>query len=243
MAPTPVEIDTALADLWTRWSRVDNQVASYRKASADPFTAKRYANRLAEAESECRTLKAEIRELEALYTGWSRFFLVTNTNGHIHSSMNCSTCYLSTTFSWLPQLSGSTERDAVEECGEILCSVCFPSAPVAWTTGVSKTAAATKDARATAKAAQQAKKLAKALLPDGSVLVIHYDRLATLTGAKSWLTDAYSWNRNHQHPYYLPEDVQRVAEAVSAKTSEPVDEILAAADKRSLKRDGLGGWG
>jgi hypothetical protein len=68
-------------------------------------------------------------------TRWARFFLVTNANGHIHSSMNCSTCNMRTSFSWLPNLSGLTEKDAVEEHGPRLCTVCYPSAPTEWTLG------------------------------------------------------------------------------------------------------------
>lgn len=80
-------------------------------------------------------IRDEERELEAQYTGWSRFFLVTNANGHIHSSMHCSTCHPTTSFAWLPTLSGLTEAEAVAEHGTILCSVCYPSAPVEWTVG------------------------------------------------------------------------------------------------------------
>lgn len=80
-------------------------------------------------------IRDEERKLEEQYTGWSRFFLVTNANGHIHSSMHCSTCHPTTSFAWLPTLSGLTEADAVAEHGPLLCSVCFPSAPVEWTIG------------------------------------------------------------------------------------------------------------
>lgn len=65
--------------------------------------------------------------------GWSRFFLVENTNGHIHSSMHCSTCRPTTQFSWLPSVSDKTEKEAVKEFGPMLCTVCFPSAPIEWT--------------------------------------------------------------------------------------------------------------
>lgn len=77
---------------------------------------------------------AEIDALDALYTGWSRFFVVTSSNGHIHRSMNCPTCRPTTTFGWLPSLSGKSEPEAIEFFGpaaECLCSVCFPDAPVA----------------------------------------------------------------------------------------------------------------
>jgi len=85
-------------------------------------------------------LRAEAKPLEATYAArpWSRFFLVVNSNGHIHSSMSCSTCRPTTVFSWLPTLSGLTERDAVDAHGPLLCSVCFPTAPVEWTVGVEK---------------------------------------------------------------------------------------------------------
>lgn len=75
-------------------------------------------------------IMGEIRALEDLYTGWSRFFLVTSSPGHVHSSTHCSTCRWTTTYGWLPELSGKTEEEAVAELGPTLCSVCFPSAPV-----------------------------------------------------------------------------------------------------------------
>ena len=58
-----------------------------------------------------------------------------NHGGHIHSTMACSTCRPTTVFAWLPELSGLSEKDAVEAYGPLLCSVCFPSAPVEWTVG------------------------------------------------------------------------------------------------------------
>jgi hypothetical protein len=73
--------------------------------------------------------------------GWSRFYEVDNNNGHIHQSTSCQTCNRNgsrTRFGWHPELSGLTEVDAVAALGPILCSVCFPSAPVAWTLGREK---------------------------------------------------------------------------------------------------------
>lgn len=79
--------------------------------------------------------KREIEKLEALYTGWTRFFLVTSSKGHIHSSMSCHTCRPTTRYGWLPELSGQTEAEAVEAHGPALCSVCYPTAPVEWQGG------------------------------------------------------------------------------------------------------------
>lgn len=70
---------------------------------------------------------------EADYEGWSRFFLVNA--GHIHRSMSCSSCNKgrsATVFTWLPELSGLTEADAVAAHGAHLCTVCFPTAPTEW---------------------------------------------------------------------------------------------------------------
>lgn len=67
---------------------------------------------------------------------WSRFFLVTSsTGGHVHSSMHCHTCRWDTEFGWLPSLSGKDEPTAVADQGAILCTACYPSAPVEWTRG------------------------------------------------------------------------------------------------------------
>jgi hypothetical protein len=84
-----------------------------------------------ERKIELDAAQADYREKNSQYGGWSRFFLVPG--GHIHSSLNCSTCNKegkATNFGWLPELSGLAEDDAVKEHGAILCTVCYPSAPV-----------------------------------------------------------------------------------------------------------------
>jgi len=191
---------------------------------------------------------AAVAELEVLYTGWSRFFLVQNTNGHIHSTMSCSTCFADTDFAWLPELSGLTETDAVEAYGEILCSVCFPSAPVAWTNGVAKVTLAAKAERAAAKAERDATKLAKALMPDGSDFGVeayvsknngktYYGTyLKTLVAARNWLINEYRNERYYGGGAALKGgDVARVIEAIANKTGKSAAEVEAAARKTSLK--------
>jgi hypothetical protein len=87
-----------------------------------------------ERKVELDAAQADYREKNSQYEGWSRFFLVPA--GHIHSSLSCSTCNKegkSTNFGWLPDLSGLAESDAVKEHGAILCTVCYPSAPVEYT--------------------------------------------------------------------------------------------------------------
>lgn len=84
---------------------------------------------------EASNILAETRPYEAEYRRrpWSRFFLVNNSGGHIHSSTHCSTCFPTTRFGWLPEFSGQTEAEAVAKHGAILCTVCYPTAPVEWT--------------------------------------------------------------------------------------------------------------
>ena len=64
---------------------------------------------------------------------WLRFFLVPD--GHIHSSACCHSLHVTTRIGWLPELSGETEAAAVAAHGPLLCSKCFPLAPVEWTRG------------------------------------------------------------------------------------------------------------
>lgn len=125
-----------------------------------------------------------IDEREAIVT-WPRFFLVRNDGGHIHSSTRCSTCRWSTQFAWLPALSGDTEADAVAAHGAILCTVCYPSAPVEHTGGISHATRDEKAARAAERAASAAAKAAKAARND---LVAH-DGLPMVsddTSTSSW---------------------------------------------------------
>jgi hypothetical protein len=88
----------------------------------------------------------------AKYEGWTRYFLVNNSNGHIHPSMNCSTCNDRTNYNWLTDLSGLTLSEVVAEYGEIVCSICYPDAPVAWSKGTNKKEDARKIAEAALKA-------------------------------------------------------------------------------------------
>jgi len=111
------------------------------QADADGYVASCEA-RIAETEAEIARIRQEAkpladaaRALDAkLYTGWQRFFLVE----HIHASQHCSSFRANTRVNWLPAVSGLTEAEAVAEYGAILCTICFPSAPVAWTSGTAK---------------------------------------------------------------------------------------------------------
>lgn len=113
----------------------DDDLDYYEKMSYERWV--KTVEKVNEAGNAVQDAQDESRWANEFYTDWSRFYLVTP-KGHIHSSMYCSTCYDSTHFVWLPELSGLTEADAVEQHGAILCTVCYPSAPVEWTNGYDK---------------------------------------------------------------------------------------------------------
>jgi hypothetical protein len=85
-----------------------------------------------EALSEARV---EVAEIDAIYAAnpWSRYWLVTSSDGHIHRSCHCHTCNKGlrrTGFALVPSLSGQTADEAVRALGPALCTACFPEAPV-----------------------------------------------------------------------------------------------------------------
>lgn len=145
-----VVVDTAIAESWGRLNKATDLLDSIRSSIA--WNVKngrgvdyRLPQREQEAEAEVANRRHELRDVEEQYEGWSRFFLVQASGGHIHRDMSCSTCFPTTQYAWLPELSGLTEAEAVEEYGEILCSICYPSAPVEWTRGENKKHAAQRD--------------------------------------------------------------------------------------------------
>lgn len=208
--------------------------------------------------SVLRTITDEIASLNAIYAEhrWSRFYLVPA--GHIHSSMFCHSCYPDTQYAWLPELSGDTEAEAVAAEGEILCTFCFPSAPVAWTEGIGRRTKEQQDAKAAEKAARLAAKAAKSLSLDGSVVEIsapasdtnRYSRwkeFKTLRAAELWLVEAYCHQNRDIAPEerswvfsapdaYSPENVDKVVGMVAAKVGKPVEEVEAALIKKALAK-------
>jgi hypothetical protein len=263
------EINTKIAIKRRNKARAIDSIARAEKANAErvakglepmdrPYgiDIDREQYRIAKCDEHIAELEAEAAPLHALYSEhrWSRFFLVLNTNGHIHRDMSCSTCFITTDFGWLPELSGLTEADAVEQQGEILCSVCFPSAPVEWTNGRSNTDKAAKSEREAAKAERLAKKTAKALVPDdidgGLTFLVdsnRRERIKTISAAKAWLTDYFDWNAAyprtwedgtvvHHHPSYPPSALEIVVDVYAARIGSTPEAEIEAAQKRAAKR-------
>lgn len=183
---------------------------------------------------------------------WTRAFLVLNTGGHVHSSRACSTCFATTQYGWLPQVSGMDEAQVVEYAGSDACTICYPSAPVEALSRFRSVfhaseveAQQAREARAAAKAERDAKKAEKTLSPPVKIfegtytnhrtglLYDRYETLETVHSAKTWLTDSQeAWRRSQPSDT----DVQTVAQALATKFGTTPEAEIAAAAERAAKR-------
>lgn len=210
---TPVEIDTEIARLLPLRYRFQAQAdynnrrlnETWTKIARDPsqegnfdYTLSSLQAALEEALGKLVEVDAQIYPLEAKYTGWNRYSIVTNTNGHVHRSQHCTTCYPTTQYGWIPSLSDCVEADLVAEYGELACTVCFPEAPTYkgfgdGTSAIARYTAAEKAERAAIKAEKAAAKAAKTL--NATVRVNRHgengfgDRIETVAAAKKWIKD------------------------------------------------------
>lgn len=194
LAQTPPEIDNTLADIYGEYYKKADEIAqndeyikktqqrldpNYRffrerdvKGAEDNLV--RLEEKKLALEIEAQKILDEAKPLEKEFDrrgGWTRAFLVDNTNGHVHKNRHCSTTYPTTRFTWLPDYSGKPEKKIVEDAGEKACTVCYPSAPVDVLNRPSKMEAPEKKAlrieREKAKAIKEAKNIYN---PDGSAL-------------------------------------------------------------------------
>jgi hypothetical protein len=199
-------IDTVrrLVDRQTGWGRDrewgktwDQALAEVteRAATADPEKpwtqreAQAALDKLAAARAEERAAHEAVKAQSALWAAhgcWMRYSVVPG--GHIHTDWrDCHTLRDTTTVLWAYQASGDSVDEAIEVYGTVLCTHCFPDAPVAYIGGKTLTdangnvltkaeAAAIADAKAAEKAAKLAAKNAKAVFVPGTTdLVLDKD--------------------------------------------------------------------
>ena len=188
--------------------------------------------------------------------GWTRAWVVLNTNGHVHNTTACSTCFPTTRFGWLPQVSGLDEAEIVAQAGSDACTICYPSAPVETAgerTLLHRSEAQEREAKAARKAALDAKraaKVAKSLTEDGSELVVswpthgrHWDRAAreyvdgpyteresfkTERAAVNWVVETLAYIRTgYTHKEVELPGVEQVIAAVARKHGKTVEEVKA----------------
>jgi hypothetical protein len=278
---TPVEIDTALlgaygkiADLTSQQhrltatvSRIDAAEPGSYQSMLPAYSPENRAKLVAEIDALQKRiweiLDAEVYPREAQYNDrrWTRYYLVDNSNGHVHKDEHCDTCFPTTRYAWLVEQSGMSAEDLVVLAGEKACTVCFPWAPVDILKQKTKLEAPERKAarleREAKKAEREAKKAAKAIAnPDGSPLEVfdwrvperqrqtrnglvtepahdRFQTIATLAAARSWLADQYeAWRGNNG----THRDVNKVAEAIAHKEGKTAEVVIDEAKKRAARR-------
>jgi len=255
---TPVEIDTALAEIYGRYYAALDRLDRTQKDAE--YTAKRVARqanpskydqdalaasqaRVEAAQEAASAIYAETIPYQAEYNSrpWTRAWKVTNTGGHVHSSMYCQTCFPTTQFAWLPEVSGMPEAEIVELAASAACTVCYPTAPVDRPTRLftqsERATQAEREAKTAAKIERERKRLEKAILPDGSELVVslgflYPERIKTLVTARKELADAFAWS----HKDIESEGYQTLIAAIASKEGKTPEAVVEEAKARAAKR-------
>jgi hypothetical protein len=136
---TPVIIDTEIAETTKAIEQKVLRLSGLRRTLTHYGTNSYYASRVEEKEIEISKtevalaeLKEKLATLNGFYTGWSRAFLVRNSNGHIHKSRSCTTCFDTTNYVWLTEMSGRDELEIAYLAGEKACTICYAHAPSAY---------------------------------------------------------------------------------------------------------------
>lgn len=111
--------------------RLEISIKSLSDRSYYADRVEKYKAEIAELLEKQSEVVAEIRRLNSTYTGWTRAFLVVNSNGHIHKNRSCQTCFDTTQYYWLTELSGDTELEIANLAGEKACTICYADAPSA----------------------------------------------------------------------------------------------------------------
>lgn len=133
---TDTRIDAANSEATTAYRTLEQTARKHIHE-----TEAQHNQRKTDAETALTAAQAQVAKFAENYTGWSRYFLVMSSNGHIHSHMDCSTCHNGQRTDNLRMADRHvrfTEANAVSEYGGILCTVCYPTAPTEWTEGESQ---------------------------------------------------------------------------------------------------------
>lgn len=204
---TPSEIDEELARLDTEHAkardalhRLTTRIASLVKDGMAEYAIE-LRPRIEQARQTIAECEATARPLDAEFDrrgGWTRAWLVLNTGGHVHRTTACRTCFPSTRFAWLTQLSGHDETEIVEQAGKAACTECYPSAPVDLRNRPSRIKTPEQLAREKEKAERAKAKAAKAITaPDGTPLHTKgYGQIDAEVTARRSYADALAYSRH-----------------------------------------------
>lgn len=257
---TPVEIDSKLAELYYGKYDLENEIANLRSRIEMYAEREYYASSKAQVESKLekvledyKVLLASVLILNKKYTGWSRAFLVSNSNGHIHASQDCSTCFPSTRYIWLTDLSGQDRLEIAGLAGEKACSVCYPDAPSEYFARKCQledpAVVKAREERAVAKAEREEKRIAVGISnPDGSNLLVrnwwdslgYKENLKTERTARIWvknhlvaLSDVKEWQKEKFES--VRPDIEKVLIAIAHKKNQSVEFVRAEIQKKADK--------
>jgi hypothetical protein len=258
---TPVQIDTEIA-------RIGGLIASQQAGLANckaqlgrldegrrVFESReRIETRIEKHIAAIAALKEEAAPYLGEYTsrgGWSRYYLCTAAGGHVHSSTHCSTCFSTTTYSWLVEFSARTSAELIEIYGEDMCSECYPEAPVL-ARGYRKSVADADAARQEREAKRAAKRAEQIeVIKANGRTEIFKTRRSIENEISRCIYNVVTWEGGSK----LDEDrAEALAEALAKKVGENPDEILAASKakqikkrvselRRTIKRFNAGDWG
>lgn len=254
---TPVQIDTELARLFQEKAKAEALVAGYVQTKARALEARDF-DRAHALETYIQGgyhaingVNSLIRPLQDEFVRrgcWTRFWLVTNSNGHVHHTTNCTTTYAGTQFAWLTQFSGTSHEDLVELAGEKACTVCFPNAPVDVLKRPSKLTTPERQAREAEKAHKAAAKAASEVVvenyTDGGFSRAKTHTFKTVRGATNAIASTLSsltwYGTTHPSAPQWLSDIAEVRKALAAKGVEyDYDKALAAARKKTVKEGGV----
>jgi hypothetical protein len=258
-----VKIDTELASWydkrWQNASKIEqtlDTIKFYEKHYAYQVERiKKYQDELEQLEIERVKIKTEIAKLDLIYRQdpWTRAFLVINSNGHVHSSMDCSTCFPTTRYQWLVQYSNDDEKTIVEDAGQDACTICYPSAPAEVLNRPSRIVTADKIAKAQAKAEREAKKAeriakekANAPTANGEALKIirsiyndgkiSYEWLKTERSAVSYWLNTESWAKISPRKEYEVENQRLIVANLAEKHGVSFEQQLEILNNKLKKR-------
>jgi hypothetical protein len=257
---TPVEIDTELARITGEHARVEARLAGMRKHLEhlekqtgfyrSELQIERAQEEIGTLEGQADDLRRQAKPLQDEYLRrgrWTRAFLVTNANGHVHNTTACSTCFPTTEFAWLPEFSGHDEAEVVQAAGEKACTVCFPSAPVdvlrrKSTIELPERRAARLERERKA-AERAAKKAATGITnPDGTTLRGRHN-WEIKTERTAWIEVVDNIVSARYYKYSAQDEANaRIIAALVHKTGTTEDEVMAEIEKKVVakaKREGV----
>jgi len=238
----PKAIDNMLVELSMELGRVRRLRTAMVKteqtgAKLDRATAKGYA------------LDEALTALEGLHTayGWTRYIVVPD--GHVHFE-GCSTLRHDTLRSFLPDESGNTVTEMIAKYTTLMCTVCFPQAPVdpAYREAERKSEAQKQEARAAKDAAKAEKDALTPRGDDGEPLKVGMDTPKTERGARNalasrcWDMDWYSRDGklHPDHDKWAVESIRLARSIARLEGAADVDgrsrEIYAQAQAKAAKK-------